>query len=310
MNARVPIAIACGLAAALCNLAPQSGFPGGLMLSLVTSLPLFYAGLTQSWLWALVAGLVATGVMLAFGGGWMALIFLAATAMPVIVLVRQALLAQPLQDGGLIWYPVDRLAWWLGGIGLLFGLGVFMVMETGPFRETVDQVFQAVFATAEMSETDLARFQEMFRRIIPPVFAGSTMLLLVFNGALAQWIARRSGRAVRAELPLAGLRLPMAAAVALAAASLGSAVIPGDAGLLLAIAAAVLSTLFVLQGLAVAHRLIGSRTGGGGGLAIFYVVALIMLFVLTPLVILMLMLLGVADCFLDLRRRNTSGTGT
>lgn len=314
MSSRVLFAVACGFAAALCNLAPQSGSPGGLMLSLVTPLPLFFAGLTQSWLAAVAAGLVATAVMLGYGfvsgaGMTTALVFLAATAAPVIVLVRQTLLARQ-DDDGLVWYPVDRLAWWLGGIGIAFGIAAIVMMETTPFRDTADQVFASLFAGADMGAEETESLREGFRRLIPPIFAASSVMLLVFNGVLAQRIAKSTGRAVRPDLPLSEMRLPVSAAIALAVLSLASAFLPGTLSMIGAVGGAVLSALFVLQGLAVAHWLIRNRTRGGATLAVFYMAALFMMFVMTPVLLLTLMLLGVADGFLDLRRRGSGSTGT
>lgn len=279
------------------------------MLSLVTPLPLFFAGLTQNWLWALFAGVVASAVMLAFGGGAPALIFLGATAGPVALLVRQALLARP-EEGGMVWYPVDWLGWWLAGIGFAFGVATMFVMQTAQVDAMLDQIFRALFAETGLGESEMTALQEAFRRLVPAIFASTTIMLLVFNGALAQLVARRTGRAVRPALAMADLRLPVGAAVVLAVVSVASAAVSGVVAQLLLVAAAVLSTLFALAGLAVAHRLIGNRTGGGAALPVFYLAVVFMLIVLTPLLLLTLMLLGVADSFFDLRRRNSGGTGT
>lgn len=108
MSGSLVIAAACGLAAALCNLAPLSGTPGGLMLNMVAPLPIFLAGLMQGWLFSLVAGLVAGAITLAVGGPVTAAIFCGIAAVPATVLVRQALLAQQTAEGDLEWYPADR----------------------------------------------------------------------------------------------------------------------------------------------------------------------------------------------------------
>src|SRR5436305_6723628 len=106
-------AIGCGLAGACLYLALLLGSPGALILVYMTQLPLFLAGLWLGVGAAAIAGLSACLVMLAVGDVTAAVLFAALNAGPVILLVRQALLARQGPDGHVVWYPPGLLPAWL-----------------------------------------------------------------------------------------------------------------------------------------------------------------------------------------------------
>src|ERR1700704_5709725 len=109
--AMAAIAAACGGASACLYLALLLGSPGAMILVYLTQLPLFLAGL-----W--------------FGAG-AAAIFAALNAVPVVLLVRQTLLARRNADGTLSWYPPGRLTVWLTALGIL-GIAAALLLLGGP----------------------------------------------------------------------------------------------------------------------------------------------------------------------------------
>src|SRR5437879_102466 len=120
MNRRAtgPIAVACGGVGAALYLAVMLGTPGGLLLVYMTQLPLFIAGLWLGSGAAALAGLTGVVVLLAASDVLGAAIFAAINAVPVTLLVRQALLARPGDDGTIVWYPAGLLAAWLTALAL------------------------------------------------------------------------------------------------------------------------------------------------------------------------------------------------
>src|SRR5690242_21736264 len=99
------IAVACGIAGGMLYLAVMLGTPGGLVLVYMTQLPLFIAGLWLGTGAAALAGLTGVLVLLAASDLLGAAIFAAVNAVPVLLLVRQALLARAGSDGAVLWYP-------------------------------------------------------------------------------------------------------------------------------------------------------------------------------------------------------------
>src|SRR5581483_10513795 len=93
--AAAAVSVGCGAAAAALYLAVMLGSPGGLILVYLTQLALLAA--SDAIAAALFAGL---------------------NVVPVVILVRQALLARRQDDGTLQWYPPGLLAAWLTGMAM------------------------------------------------------------------------------------------------------------------------------------------------------------------------------------------------
>jgi uncharacterized protein YybS (DUF2232 family) len=300
------IAAACGLAAALCNLAPQSGGFGGLMLSMIAPMPIFLAGLLQGWVFSLAAGALAAGTTMALGGVTFGLLFAGMVMIPAALLVRQALLAQN-QEEGLVWYPVTYLAYWVMGIGAAIGLAAAFLLGGEQAADIVDGAFGIVAGDQDIPEDTKSAVRDMLVRSIPAFVAGSAVLSMVLNGAVAQRIAERSGRAVRPKLAFTELRLPAMAAFAMAGLSVAGGLLPGFPGQLALIGASVAGLMLVMQGLAVAH-IFARSAGGAMPLVGLYVFGFAMLLLMGPILLMALMLLGVTDAFFGLRRRSRGGT--
>src|SRR5438132_8017585 len=107
------IAALCGVLGVCPYLAALNGSYGSLVLVYLTQLPLFVAGLWLGTGAAAVAGITACVVLLAATDIIAAALFAALNAGPVVVLVRQALLARRDGDGHFRWYPPGLLTVWL-----------------------------------------------------------------------------------------------------------------------------------------------------------------------------------------------------
>ena len=125
------IAVLCGGVSACLYLALLLSSPGAMILVYLTQLPLFFAGLWFGVAAAAIAGLSGAAVLFAASDLLAAAIFAALNAVPVVVLVRQALLARRDTEGAVVWYPPGRLTLWVAGLGI-GGIGVALLLLGGP----------------------------------------------------------------------------------------------------------------------------------------------------------------------------------
>ena len=113
---------ALGAVGAALYLAVLTGSPGALILAYLSELPLFAAGLWLGTPAAAAAGLTATLALFAAGGATAAALYAGLYAVPIGLLVRQALLARRTADGALEWYPPGPLAAWLAALWVCWSL--------------------------------------------------------------------------------------------------------------------------------------------------------------------------------------------
>ncbi|MBV9965361.1 MAG: DUF2232 domain-containing protein [Alphaproteobacteria bacterium] len=293
------IAVLCGAVSACLYLALLLSSPGAMILVYLTQLPLFVAGLWLGTGAAAVAGLSGAIVLFAASDALAAALFAALNAVPVLVLVRQALLARRNNDGTFTWYPPGRLTLWLTGLGVA-GIGVGLLLLGGP--EGLQAVLRDVIARAldRLSEGNLPDRDHVaatLASLIPGIAAASWMVMAVINGALAQGVLARFGVAWRPSPDLARLALPRWLTAALAAAA--AAVLMGGAWRFLGINLIIaLSVPFCLGGLAVLHAAARRLPHPGMVLVAFYTVAGMFGWPLLAAA-----MLGVFEAWLGLRRR-------
>ena len=134
------IAIAAGLASALLHLSTEWSLLGALVFALAAPMPLFAAGLGRGLNAGLVAGGVAVGVIAAVAGLPRAGLFAVGDAVPVLMLVRFALLNRQIPEGGTEWYPPGLLLAWLS----LYCAAAFAVLAaaTGPDRAACRRAYR------------------------------------------------------------------------------------------------------------------------------------------------------------------------
>lgn len=279
-------------------LAVLSGGPGALILAYLSQLPLFAAGLWLGLPAAAAAGLIATAALFAAGGATAAGLYAGLYAVPIVLLVRQALLARRAADGALEWYPPGLLGAWLTGLGLavLAGAVLFFGAPAGfgaLMHESLGPALDRLIGENEASERLIA----VVAFVAPGAIAASWMVMTASNAILAQGLLARFGAAWRPSPDLAALGLPMWLSGLLAVAAVLAMVAgsPRFVGVNLLI---VLSVPFCLAGLAVLHTAVRRWPRPQVPLVAFYVLASLFgwpLLVVTAL--------GVLDAPLGLRRR-------
>lgn len=302
-----------GLASAVLVLTAASG-PLGIMLGYLAPLPLFLAGLTHGVTAVGIAGAVGTLVSAVNGllaGG----IYLATFAAPVAVVVRQALLARPAEEAagaatgadihdGLEWYPVGRVVLWLVGWSLgLFGIALLFTADRegglpGMLQPLLTQ-FLSVMQQDAGQGADLEVMAKRLALLMPAVFGISWLVMMTINGTLAQGLAVMLKQNRRPTPVYRAFTLSRSLAVALVAALVAAAVLPGDVAFIGGTVAAILAFPFFLQGLAVVHGLAAKASLPGLVLAAFYAA----LVVAGALVGVLVVILGFIEEWAGFRRR-------
>jgi Predicted membrane protein (DUF2232) len=293
-------AVLCGAVGAALYLSVLTGSPGAAILVSLAQLPLFIAGLWLGTGAAAIAGLTAAGIVLTAARDLMATaLFAGLYAIPVVVLVRQALLARTGVGGALEWYPPGQLTAWLTGLAL-GAIGVSLLWIGGPqaLQSALRRGLQAALAQSiDMTGAESKMLAETLATIVPGILAASWMILVISNGVLAQGVVARFGANWRPSPQLAALSLPIWITVLLGAAILAT-MFGGPARFLGINAIIVLGIPYCLAGLAVVHAMASRLARPAVSLVAFYVLAGLFGW---PLVL--VALLGLLDVPLDLRRR-------
>jgi hypothetical protein len=290
----------CGAAGAGLYLFVLTGSPGAAILVSLAQLPLFVAGLWLGSGAAAIGGLTAAAMVLAAARDVVAgALFAVVYALPVVILVRQALLARTSSDGALEWFPPGGLMAWLTGLALgAFGIALCWLGGPQAAHSMLRQTLTP--ALAELTNTTLARAETLadpLAAILPGILAASWMMLVILNGVLAQGVLVRFGANWRPSPQIAALSLPLWITVLLGAAALLT-LLGGPARFLGINTMIVLSIPFCLAGLAVVHAFASRLARPALPLAAFYVLA-----GLFGWPLLLLAVLGLLDGPLALRRR-------
>lgn len=303
MPRQVLISVAAGLLAGVLYLSTGWSLIGALVLALAAPLPLLAAGLGGGLASALAASAVALVTVAAVAGFARAGLFLAADAVPALMLVRFALLNRVDADGGTEWYPPGPMLAWL----TLYCAGAFaalaLVVGTGPsgleagISAYVDS-FRQVLVDAGRESPAVDRMFDALKRVFPFLVTAWWIVIVVINGVLAQKLLVRFGAQMRPTPDYAAAELPpwlLAGAVAAAmVALLGSEWF----GFLATNVALILCVPYFLVGLAVLHAV--SRNWNGRTAILIAVYLLLVLF-RWPLIL--ITGLGMVDYWLGLRRR-------
>jgi hypothetical protein len=297
------IAVAFGGAGAGLFLTLLLGTPGAMILFYLMQLPLFVTGLWLGTGAAAIAGTTACVVLLLASGMMAVIAFAALAAGPIVLLVRQALLARQGPDAGLHWYPAGLLAAWLTALGLAEIGGAVLVLG-GPrsaLATLSSHIAQALDRfPLEGGASDRAHMAAVLALVFPGLAAASWMVMTTINGILAQGLLARFNANWRPSPNLAQLDLPMwvSVAFAIAAAAVAFDGTSRFVGINVLIA---LVVPFSLAGLAIVHAALRSASHRGTALVLFYVLAGLFGW---PLVV--AALLGLFEPWLGLRRRFVS----
>jgi hypothetical protein len=270
-----------------------------MILVYLAQLPLFAAGLWLGTGASASAGFLAALILASAGNLLAAALFAALNVGPVVLLVRQSLLARTGPGNAVEWYPPGLMTAWLTAMGLA-AAAVMVVFLGGP--QDMQDALRAVLAPAldgHLGEftPELDEVLAFVAFILPGIVAISWMVMTVSNGSLAQGLLARFGASWRPSPDLASLGLPIWIPVLLALAS-GATLLGGTARFIGVNVLIVLAVPFCLAGLAVLHTAARRFPRPAVTLTVFYVLAGILGW---PL--LLIALLGLLDSPLGLRRR-------
>jgi len=293
------VATLCGALAAGPYLLSLSGSSSSLILVYLAQLPLFLAGLWGGVNAAALAGLAASIVLLAASNLMAVGLFDILDVVPVVLLVRQALLARSTAEGATEWYPPGLLAAWLTGLGLA-GIACALVLLGGPdgiqasLREALAPALDRLF---EEDITDRDALAGLLAMIMPGVVAASWMVMTATNGTLAQGLLARFAANWRPSPDLAALSLPLWVPVSFVVAATATAF--GETARFLGVNVMIaLAVPFCLAGLAVLHAMARRLPRPAVLLVGFYMLA-----ALFGWPLLLAIVLGLVDTSLGVRRR-------
>jgi len=301
-------AAGAGLASALLHGALLSGSFGAIILAYLAQLPLFVIGLWMGYTSAAIAAVTAVIGLAVAGGFLFAIAYLIVNAAPALLMTYLAQHSRLGADGEREWYPPGLLITWLAGLAALIflALSVFYADAPGGIEGMLRRGLEAAFSQlgapgyapgAGDAVAALARF-------MPGVIAASWMAMVVINGVLAQGLLARLHRNLRPSPRMAEIDLPQWLIGAVAIALIG-AFMPGNPRFVGANLFLILMPAYVMAGLGVVHALTARMASRGLLLTATYTLVLLFGW---PLII--AALLGLAEPWLNLRRRIGGGAGT
>lgn len=318
MQPSILIGVAAGFASAvLAASAIASGGGGGsFLLSLLTPLPVFLAGLG----WGTAAGFsAALGLGVGCGlllGPLPGLLLFLTQALPVALLCHLAQLGRTGTGPGgqpavVEWYPVGHMlaiaavTAALLAFVFVYAMGGDLDTLRSALRERVEkffELFQKEFPDlfgSKPTDADLAAMTEKMIFVLPAMTALSILAGQLLNFYLAGRVTLASGRLPRPWPDLAAMRFPRGFGMALAAALALSATLQGVPTLLASAFAGAFLFAYLLMGLAVIHH----ATRGMPARALVLVGVYLALVLLNAYAGVALALLGLLEPVLPWRRR-------
>jgi hypothetical protein len=300
-------AAGAGLTSALLHGALLSGSFGAIILAYLAQLPLFVIGLWIGSASAAIAAVTAVVVLAVVGGFLFAIAYLIVNAAPALLMTYLAQHSRIGADGEREWYPPGLLITWLVGLAALtfLALSLFYADVPGGIEGMLHRGLDAAFSQLG-APTDAASNEAVaaLARFMPGVIAASWIAMVVINGVLAQGLLARFGRNLRPSPRMAEIDLPPWLIGAVAIALVG-AFMPGHPRFIGANLFLILMPAYVLAGLGVVHALTARMASRGLLLTATYALVLLSGW---PLII--AALLGLAEPWLNLRRRVGGGAGT
>jgi hypothetical protein len=308
MPYRLLIAVAAGLVSAVVFASATTGpLLIRMVLFLLTPLALFLAGLGLGPLAAAVAGLAGTLLVLVAGTPMGALVFAAAQAIPVAILIYLAQLNRSGPDGSVEWYPAGRLIIVAAILAGVFSSLTLMLLggDIETLRTALREMLQT-FVTNELPKmpdaptlgpAEIDEATAIALALLPAASAISTMGSLLFNFWLAGRITLASGRLRRPWPDIPAIVYPPLTPLLLAVAT-GAAFLAGLPGLIAAGFAGPLFLAYVLLGLAVVHYMTRGRPWRPFALWGLYA----SLFIMNTIASLAIALLGLAEAIWPMRR--------
>lgn len=252
-------------------------FPGAVVLSYFSLLPLFLVGLGLG-----LRPLYGASVLV------IALSFLVDTPLSVlqtmlaillgpIFLVNRALLYRTKSSGEFYWYPsAELLKMFTLSLGafLILAFGVYFYTTQGEDPQTYILKLLEVLDPQKQIGKDAEYVLATAFPLLPGLFSISWGLMVLINGAMAQGILVRLKKNLRPSPSLETLDVPKSFSLLFAACLLLSFISIGYTDVLAKNLACVLAFPFFLVGLGVGHRLIQKTSHTTIALTLFYLLLL------------------------------------
>lgn len=237
MSNAVALAVLAGVASAALFLSLSFGLPGTVLLSYFVQLPLLLVGLTLGLTPALIATVSAGAICVLIAGGLAALTFAVVVALPVLVLVRQALLNRVGADGTTVeWYPPGPLLAQMTALAAAALVIAFLMFagEEGGLVGAVEGFLEEALVElgAAGPGAELTGAVRQSAALFPGIMAASWLLMVAVNAMLAQSLAVRLRRNIRPTPDIARLALPRWLSFGTVAAAVLSLVGGGGLGFL------------------------------------------------------------------------------
>ena len=301
------IGVGAGLAAALLFSAPIGGTFLALPLFAITALPVAIAGLGWTPLAGAVAALAGSAAIFTVLSPLAAAFFLLLFILPILWLVYLAGLSRT-NDDGQEWFPLGRLLMHAAASVAIGLTATAVVLGYDPevvATEMIEAVSQWLSDHPELetqpNQEDLEAFVRLNVSALPYALSSMGLIVLVINLWLAAIVTRASGRFARPPERLWTVSLPRSASGVFAAAVVVS-LLPFPLGEIGALVAGAFGCALALLGLAVLHAL----TFGNNARAILLTLVYILL-ILFGFPVIILIALGIAEAFLQLRARRFAG---
>ncbi|HTY70722.1 MAG TPA: DUF2232 domain-containing protein [Alphaproteobacteria bacterium] len=286
-----------------------TGSFGALIFAYLAQLPLFLVGLWVGATGAAFAGLVAVAGLALAGGFTFAGAYFLINALPAVLMTVLAQLNRPSPEGGVEWLSAGALITALAGLGVaaFFAFYTLLLGEPGGAEGVLGRVIGdgvRAFIGNDVDADSLAAMATALARVFPGIVIASWLTMILANAVLAQGLLARFGRNFRPSPAMADIDLPgwLRGAFAIA---LAGAFMPGHAAFVGTNLAVILALAYALAGLGVMHALLRTSPHRGPLLGAAYAFMFVFGW---PLII--AMLLGLAEPWLNLRRRAAGGPRT
>jgi Predicted membrane protein (DUF2232) len=272
-----------------------------LFLMILSVIPLFLAGLGW-WLFGGIVAVVTTGVInAAFIDPLYSLTYALTCGLPVLVLTRQALLWRK-ESNDTSWYPAANLFGVWVCVSIALSYMALLVLYMGPELRAMlaDQFSQIMVQFQKQGGINTTITAEEFVWLMPQFFGLFWGVILMIGGCIAQALLSRFKLNLRPTPEFSGVELPRWVGIgwiALVTFDLAFDIATPLIGPIVVI----VGFAFLLQGLAVIHRVSRSWNYRSAILAAVY---LIMILMFWP--ILVIALLGLVDSWVGFRGRPTT----
>lgn len=302
-NGFYAMTVLAGLASGVLFLALVSGVSAMPVIGYFVQLPLFFVGFALGLASATLASAGSIVIVLLATGFSATGIYVLTQLVPVLVLVRFALLSRQHTDQPAQWYPTGLLLSRLLGVVLVITIGllIWTIIQSGSLDALFGDALRELEAgfAAQGMPAEISTWIEPLLPFLPGIIACSWLIMVVVNASLGQWLATQQGQALRPSPRLRDLELSAWILPAFAASAVLASLFDGNLQFLAATSALILAMPFLFLGLAVVHtlsaRLASPRLALGG----FYLALVLFAW---PLFFVVLGL-GVIETWAQIRRR-------